>query len=201
MPRSSEALAINPSFGEIYRVAAELSARNYRFDEAVSLAREAVTLDPANARAHAELGMHLMRTGEEGEARQSLDRAFKIDPYDVVTYNLLALLDTLDKFVEFREGDIILKLHPAEAPVMREYAMPLAQEALKTLSAKYHFTPKGPILVEIFPKHDDFAVRTLGPAGHDWRARRVFRPRRLARFTTRAASQIRSRGRRRCGTR
>jgi len=158
-------LAINPRFGEIYRVAAELSARNYRFDEAVALAREAVTLDPANARAHAELGMHLMRTGDEAQARQSLERAFKIDPYDKVTFNLLALLDSLDKFVEIREGDIILKLDPAEAPVMREYAMPLAQEALKTLSAKYRFTPKGPILVEIFPKHDDFAVRTLGLPG------------------------------------
>ncbi|HSS69883.1 MAG TPA: tetratricopeptide repeat protein [Casimicrobiaceae bacterium] len=158
-------LAINPSYGEIYRVAAELSARNYRFDEAVGLAREAIALDPTNARAHAELGMHLMRTGEEGEARQSLDRAFKIDPYDVVTYNLLSLLDALDKLVEIREGDIILKLHPDEAPVMREYAMPLAQEALKTLSAKYHFTPKGPILVEIFPRHDDVAVRTLGLPG------------------------------------
>src|SRR3954471_12087268 len=160
-----QTLAINPTFGEIYRVAAELSARNYRFDEAVGLAREAVALDPANARAHAELGMHLMRTGDEAQARQSLERAFKIDPYDRVTFNLLALLDTLDKFVEIREGDIILKLDPAEAPVMREYAMPLAQEALKTLSAKYKFTPKGPILVEIFPKHDDFAVRTLGLPG------------------------------------
>ncbi len=162
---AKQALAINPTFGEIYRVAAELLARNYRFDEAVSLAREAVTLDPENARAHAELGMHLMRTGDESQARQSLERAFKIDPYDKVTFNLLALLDTLDKFVEIREGDIILKLDPVEAPVMREYAMPLAQEALKTLSAKYKFTPKGPILVEIFPKHDDFAVRTLGLPG------------------------------------
>ena len=158
-------LAINPSFGEIYRVAAQLTAHNYRFEEAVALAREAVALSPQSARAHAELGMHLMRTGEEAEARQSLERAFKLDAFNQVTYNLLGLLDTLDKFVEIREGDIILKLDPNEAPVMREYAMPLAQEALKTLSAKYHFTPKGPILVEIFPKHDDFAVRTLGLPG------------------------------------
>lgn len=159
------ALAINPTFGEIYRAAAELSARNYRFDEAVALAKQATTLDPTNARAHAELGMHLMRTGDEAEARLALNRAFAIDAYDAVTYNLLALLDNLDKFVEIREGDIILKLHPDEAAVMREYAMPLAQEALKTLSAKYNFTPKGPILVEVFPKHDDFAVRTLGLPG------------------------------------
>jgi cellulose synthase operon protein C len=43
--------------------------------------------------------------------------------------------------------------------------MPLAQTALKTLSEKYHFAPKGPILVEVFPRHDDFAVRTLGLPG------------------------------------
>ena len=48
---------------------------------------------------------------------------------------------------------------------MREYAIPLAQDALKKLSAKYQFTPKGPILVEIFPHHDDFAVRNLGLPG------------------------------------
>ena len=162
---AKKALAINPAFGEVYRAAASLAAQNYRFDEAVGLAREAVKLDPTHARAHAELGMHLMRTGEETEARQSLERAFKIDPYDVVTYNLLALLDSLDKFVEVKEGDIVLKLDPDEAPVMREYAMPLAQEAVKALSAKYGFKPTGPILIEIFPKHDDFAVRTLGLPG------------------------------------
>jgi len=159
------ALAINPSFGEVFRAAAGLAARNYRFDEAVALAKQATALEPRNGRAHAELGMHLMRTGDEAEARKVLDLAFRLDPYDVVTYNLLALLDSLEKFVEIREGDIILKLHPEEAAVMREYAMPLAQEALKTLSAKYGHTPRGPILVEVFPKHDDFAVRTLGLPG------------------------------------
>ena len=108
------ALAINPGMREIYRVASQLAAHNYRFDEAVGLAREAVALDPTNSRAHAELGMHLMRTGDEAQARLALDRAFKIDPHDLVTYNLLTLLDTLDKFVEIREGDIILKLIPVK---------------------------------------------------------------------------------------
>jgi tetratricopeptide (TPR) repeat protein len=160
-----QVLAINPGYGEVYRVAGDLAARNYRFDEAVALTRQAIALDPSNTRAHGDLGMHLMRTGEEPEARRALERSFKDDPYDRVTYNLLTLLDKLEKFEVIREGDIILKLDPEEAPVIREYALPIAQDALKTLSARYQFTPKGPILVEIFPNHDDFAVRNLGLPG------------------------------------
>jgi cellulose synthase operon protein C len=158
-------LEINPAYGEVYRVAGELAARHYRFPEAVTLTREAVALDPANARAHADIGMHLMRTGDEDDARRALDRAFRLDPYDLVTFNLLDLLDKLDKFEVFEEGDIILKLHPEEAPVLKDLAMPLAQEALATLSKRYQFRPEGPILIEIFPVHDDFAVRTLGLPG------------------------------------
>jgi tetratricopeptide (TPR) repeat protein len=158
-------LAISPSYGEVYRVAGDLAARNYRFDEAVALTREAVALDPSNTRAYGDLGLHLMRTGDESGARTALDRAFKDDPFDKITYNLLQLLDTLDKFDVVQEGDLTFKFDPAETAVLREYAVPLAQQALKTLSAKYQFTPKGPILIEVFPKHDDFAVRTLGLPG------------------------------------
>jgi len=161
----TRALAVNPAYGEVYRVAGELAAGNYRFDEAVALTRQATTLDPANTRAFGDLGMHLMRTGDEPEARRALDRAFKADPYDVVTYNLLSLLDTLEKFEVVRDGDLVVKMHPDEVAVLKEYAIPLAHDALKTLSAKYQFTPKGPILIEIFPRHDDFAVPNLGLPG------------------------------------
>ena len=48
---------------------------------------------------------------------------------------------------------------------MREYVPALAKEALAALSKRWEFTPKGPILIEMFPQHDDFAVRTLGLPG------------------------------------
>jgi tetratricopeptide (TPR) repeat protein len=160
-----DVLAIHPGYAEIYRVTADLAARNYRFDEAVALARQATTLDPTSAKAFGDLGMHLLRTGDEAEARRALERSFDADRFNRVTYNLLMLLDKLDQFTVVTEGDLVVKMHPDEAPVLREYAVPLATEALKTLSAKYQFTPKGPILVEIFPVHDDFAVRNLGLPG------------------------------------
>ena len=159
------ALQINPSYGEVYRVAGDQAASHYRFEEAAALAQKAVTLDPANSRAAADLGMHLMRTGDEAGARRTLDRAFRADPYDTVTYNLLELLDKLDQATVVRDGDLVFKMQRDEAPVLREYAIPLAKEAMKVLSARYDFTPSGPILIELFPDHDDFAVRTLGLPG------------------------------------
>lgn len=158
-------LAINPAFGDLYRIAGEITARNYRFEEAAALSREALELDPANHRAQASLGLQLMRLGEEAEGRRFLDQAHNAFPHDRPTFNLLNLLDKLDKFEVVKDGDFIFKFHPDEAAVLREYAIPLAKEAMAAFAKTYEFTPAGPILIEIFPVHDDFAVRTLALPG------------------------------------
>ena len=158
-------LAINPAYGDVYRVAGNLTARNYRFEEAVALVRRGLEIDPDNTRSYAELGMHLLRTGDEPGARQALERSFAEDPFDVVTFNLLDMLDSLDEFVTFEEGDLVVRLHRDEAAVLKDYVLPLAQRAFDDLSARYEFRPEGPILIEVFPRHDDFAVRTLGLPG------------------------------------
>ena len=162
---SAKVLAIAPRYGEVYRVAGDLAARNYRFDEAVQLVRRALSLDSTNSRALSDLGSHLLRTGDEPAARTALEAAFKVDPFYKLTLNQLTVMDKVDKYVTIREGDVVMRLDPGEAPVLREYAMAIAHQALTTLAARYEFTPRGPILIEIFPKHDDFAVRTLGLPG------------------------------------
>ncbi len=161
----AKTLAIAPSYGEGYRVVAERAAHKYRFDDAVALSRRALALDPRNARALSELGMDLLRTGDEQGARRALEESFNIDGYDVVTFNLLKVMDKLDKFSTVRDGDLIVRMDKDEAPVLGEYALPLAKRALDTFSKRYEFVPRGPILVEIFPVHDDFAVRNLGLPG------------------------------------
>jgi tetratricopeptide (TPR) repeat protein len=162
---AAKALAIAPRYGEVYRVAGDLAARNYRFDEAVELTRRSLALDGNNAHAEADLGSHLLRAGDEAGARVALEKSFKADPFNKLVYNQLTVMDQVDKFVTLRDGDVVMRLDKDEAPVLREYAMALAHQALSTLAARYEFTPRGPILIEIFPKHDDFAVRTLGLPG------------------------------------
>ncbi|HJU42205.1 MAG TPA: tetratricopeptide repeat protein [Vicinamibacterales bacterium] len=161
----AEALKINPIYGELHRIVGSITAYYYRFDEAVEHTRKAIALDRENFRAIASLGEQLMRTGDERNARRNLETAFRIDRWDVMTYNLLEVLDKLDTFETINDGDMVIRLPPDEAPVMKEYAPQLAREALDALSKRWEFTPKGPLLIEMFSEHDDFAVRTLGLPG------------------------------------
>ena len=162
---ASAALKINPRFSGAYRIPSELAAANYRFEEAVALSRKALEIDPNDVRTLSALGVQLLRTGDEAEARQVLEKSFAIDKFDQTTFNLLTMLDSLEKFEVMTEGNVVFKSHASETPVMREYVVPLAQQALEIFSKKYQFVPKGPILIEMFPKHDDFAVRTVGLPG------------------------------------
>jgi tetratricopeptide (TPR) repeat protein len=161
----AKVLALSPKYSEVYRLTGELAAHNYRFDEAVTLVRKGLALDPGNAQSLADLGTHLLRTGDETAARQALEGAFTLHPYDVVSFNLLQMMDTLDKFVTVRDGEFIIRMDKTEAPVIGDSAVAMAHQAMDALTKRYQFTPKGPILIEIFPKHDDFAVRNVGIPG------------------------------------
>ncbi len=148
----------------------------------------------------ADLGSHLLRTGDEPGARVALEAAFKADPFSKLTMNQLAVMDKVDKYVTIRDGDVVMRLDPNEAPVLREYAMALAHQALSTLAARYEFTPRGPILIEIFPKHDDFAVRTLGLPGMVGALGVCFGRVVAMDSPNAAAAAASSSGKRRCGT-
>jgi tetratricopeptide (TPR) repeat protein len=161
----AEALKIHPTYGELHRIVGSITAHYYRFDEAVEHTRKAIALDRENIRAVADLGEQLMRTGDERNARRNLETAFRVDRWDVQTYNLLEVLDKLDTFDTINEGDMVIRLAPDESPVMKNYVPMLAKEALAQLTKTWEFTPKGPLLIEMFPQHDDFAVRTLGLPG------------------------------------
>ncbi len=148
-----------------YRTAGQEAARKYRFDDAAGYARQAVAIDPDDASAQSELGLYLLRTGDESEARTALERAWSLDKSDVITKNLLEMLDQLDTFAVVPDGEFIYKFPKDEAAVLEAYALPLGRQAYETYSQHYGFKPKGPILVEVFARHDDFAVRTVGLMG------------------------------------
>jgi len=157
--------AADPTSALGYRRLGEQAARDYQFEDAAQLAQKAVAIDADDSQAHLDLGLYLMRTGNEAGARTALERSWALDNSGRVTKNLLDVLDHIDGFETVTAGDLTFKFAKNEASVLTPYAVPLAEEAMKTFASRYAFTPRGPILIEVFPIHDDFAVRTLGLPG------------------------------------
>ena len=176
----AKALAIAPSYGDVYRVAGELAAHNYRFDEAVDADAPRARARAAAIRATlADLGMHLLRTGDEpARADGARGRRSSSIRYNSSTFNLLSMMDTLDKFVTVRDGDVVIRLHKDEAPVLQEYAMPLAHQALEHAGGALRVHAEGPDPHRDLPEARRLRGPERRPARHDRRARRLLRPRR-----------------------
>ncbi len=158
-------LAINPKYGKFYETISHFSTNTRRYAEAAEFSKQAMELTPNLWDAHLNYGIALTRLGKVAEGRAIMETGFKGDPFNVRAKNLLDLLDVLAEYPTTNRGSFILRASPKETPAITPYAGGLLDEALKTLSTKYKFTPRAPVTVEIYENHEDFAVRTLGLPG------------------------------------
>ena len=164
-PQVAATLAIGPKYGDVYNTLSHYATITRRTEQAAQFARRATEIAPGLWDAHLNLGMALLRLGQMEPGRAAVEKAFKGDPFNVWAKNTLDLLDTMRDFKETKQGAFIIKASAKESDVLSPYAAKLLEEAATKLTSKYRFTPKGPIIVEIFENHEDFAVRTLGIPG------------------------------------
>lgn len=164
-PEVAAALTINPRYGLIFNVLSHYATMTRRTSQAAAFAKRAIELSPRLWSAHLDLGMALLRLGQMSEGRAEVEKSFQGDPYNVWAKNTLDLLDAMKDYRETKHEAFLIKADAKESDVVTPYAAELLEEAAAKLTAKYHFTPQGPITVELFPNHEDFAVRTLGLPG------------------------------------
>ncbi len=182
-------LKVNPHFGRLYENLADFAVTQRFYQQAVDYFRKAIELNPRLWSAYSGLGINLLRLGDEAAAREALETSYKNDRFNVWTVNTLRLMDSFENFDEIEIGaagtgsrysaesapldrragaeapEFRLKLHKKESAVLRLYVPDLLRQAYDTLSAKYGYRPKTPLYLEMFPDHEDFAVRTLGLPG------------------------------------
>jgi hypothetical protein len=79
--------------------------------------------------------------------------------------NTLRLIDSYKNFVTYQTSTTILKLHKKEAELLRPYFESEMKRALLTYEKKYGLKLDRPVQVEVYPDHEDFAVRTMGMPG------------------------------------
>ena len=166
-------LDYNPRYGAVYQQLAHFEIMRRRYREATVLLRRAVEVQPDLWAAHAELGSNLLRLGLIDEARTHLQAAYSGDPYSPTTVNSLRLLDRIGDF-ELSENpfsigadnyEVRLRLHKKEAAALHPYALDLTRRSIESFSQRYGFKLREPVTVELYPDHDDFAVRVAALPG------------------------------------
>ena len=170
-PWMAKALAINPGYGNVYAVAAHFFIITRRYDEGIALYRKALALDPSLNGARSDMGVNLMRLGQDAEARQQLEQVYNAGYQNPETVNSLRLLDSMKDYTRFvteataTTPATVLVLHKKEAALLRPYFQAEFERALQTYEKKYHYHLTKPVQIEVYPNHEDFAVRTLGMPG------------------------------------
>ena len=159
------ALAINPLATEFYAELGETAARVRRYADAARYAAQGAALDTLAPRVLGVLGVNELRLGRVASARQSLGRAFALDPFNLWHKNTLDLLDRLDGFRTVKSARFELVMPAAEADLLALYLVPLLESAYDSLALRYGYRPPTPIRLELYDRHADFSVRTSGLAG------------------------------------
>ncbi len=140
-------------------------SHKYRFAEGAAAQRRALQFDDDYTAARLQLSQDLLRLGEEEEgwalARQAADE----DGYNVVAHNLVTLEQSLRKFRTLEEDGFLLRMDAREAEIYGPRVLALLKRAKATLVPKYNVTLPEPVVIEMFPKQSDFAIRTFGLPG------------------------------------
>jgi tetratricopeptide (TPR) repeat protein len=162
-----EALDYNPRDGALFEKLGYFEVIRRRYREADVWLQRAAQVQPELWSARRELGLNLMRLGRVSEARPHLEAAYEGDPFNATTVNTLRLLDSLTRFqqVKVEQPAMNLQLRQDEAGTLGPYVQQLAARAMGEFSRRYGYTPQGPVAIEVYPDHDDFAVRTAGLPG------------------------------------
>ncbi|MBZ5661672.1 MAG: tetratricopeptide repeat protein [Acidobacteriia bacterium] len=156
---------VNPTYGEGYALVAHHLVFNRRYEDGIAYYRKAIELDPQLWSARSQLGINLMRLGQEDEPRKQLEMCYNNGFRNEETVNTLRLLDSYKNFVTFKENNTILKLQKKESDLLRPYYDAELKRIIDTYNKKYKMTLPGPVQVEVYPDHEDFAVRTMGMPG------------------------------------
>ncbi len=157
--------ALNPQYPGLLTTVADMAVQTRRYADAVTLAAEAVEIDPYSWKARGILGINQLRVGAIEEGQAELERAFEGDPFNPWYKNTLDLLDTFERYRITETEHFIIAIDGREAELLAPFVAELAERTYQALAERYQYDPPTPIRLELFPSHADFSVRTVGLAG------------------------------------
>ncbi|HQU42593.1 MAG TPA: tetratricopeptide repeat protein [Pirellulales bacterium] len=140
-------------------------SQKYRFAEGARYQRQALKLDPDYLPAKMQLAQDLLRLGDEDDGWPLANEVYDKDGYNVLAHNLVTLHDSIGQFRTLQGGGFLVRMDAREAEIYGARVLDLLQRAKERLCTKYEVKIDGPVLVELFPRQQDFAIRTFGMPG------------------------------------
>ncbi len=140
-------------------------SQKYRFAEGAQYQRQALRMRSDYLPARFHLAQDLLRLNQVDEGWQLASDVQSQDGYNVVAYNLMTLKDQLDRFQTLTADGLEVRMDAREARIYGAEVLDLLQTAREELCEKYDLQLQQTIAVEIFPRQQDFAIRTFGLPG------------------------------------
>lgn len=145
----------------VFEVAVQLGLLR-QYDRAAELYKQALARAPWWTEPRNELGLLYTQSGDEALARDVLEEARTLDPFNARTTNYLRLLDKLSGMATLKgkhfEVFTDAETDPFLAPLLLEYL----ESVHADLAATFEYEPAVTTLIEVFPRHSQFSVRTTG---------------------------------------
>jgi tetratricopeptide (TPR) repeat protein len=159
-----EVFAKNPSYSNFYGIVGEYAEWEHRYDDIVSMMREATRIDPDDGKAWAALGLTQMRAGEEDKGLEAIKKAWTKDKFNVRVFNTLNMYEQQipTQYELLTDGIFKVRYAKDERAVMERYVPRMLGEAWASMKARYGFVPKAPVQVELYANREQFSVRTSG---------------------------------------
>lgn len=162
--RSYEArvLEINPKSAILHRTLGDALGGIRQYEASESAYLKAIEFDPTDANARTDLGMMYMQWGLEAKAREALEAAWALDPFNERTKFTLELLEMIDGFERHETDNFLIRYDGSADPGIGPYIGQYLEDLYEEVTADYETPLKHKTEIEIFPTQRAFAVRITG---------------------------------------
>lgn len=144
-----------------FEVAEQLSAMR-QYPRAAAMYQKAIDRAPWWTAPRNGLGLLYTQSGDEDQALAVLEAARTLDPFNVRTTNYLRLLDDLRRFARVESAHFVVFYDPDTDPVIPAYFNDYLESIYDQVCQTFKHQPAVKTLIEVFPTHDAFSVRTTG---------------------------------------
>lgn len=160
----AQVFAANPEYSRFYNIVGEYAEWEHRYDEIVEMMREATKIDARDGKAWADMGLNLIRAGDEAAGLEALRKAWRLDKFNVRVFNTLNLYekDIESAYETVEHGPFRIRYAKAEKAILSRYIPKILDDAWASMTKRYGFVPREPLSVEFYASAEHFSVRTSG---------------------------------------